>query len=301
MNKRDYYEILGVSKGAGADEIKKAFRKKAVELHPDKSSGDEEKFKELNEAYEVLGNEQKRQAYDQFGHAAGAEQAGGGNPFAGGGNPFGGAQGFDGMEFDFGGGGLNDIFDMFFTGQRNRTRNVEIAITIEFEEAVKGTTKTISLRVADSKNGGRKNEEVKIKIPAGIDDGQSIKMTGKGEINQNGDRGDLYAHIRVRPSQEFRREGANIISELEVDFVDAALGTEADVKSLNGNFTIKIPAGTQPGKILKMSGKGMPLLGTNRHGDHLIIVNIVVPKKLSVKQKKALQDYKKAPGSHFWQ
>lgn len=301
MNKRDYYEILGVSKGAGADEIKKAFRKKAVELHPDKSNGDEEKFKELNEAYEVLGNDSKRQAYDQFGHAAGAEQAGGGNPFAGGGNPFGGAQGFDGMEFDFGGGGLNDIFDMFFTGQRNRTRNVEIAITIEFEEAVKGTTKTISLRVADSKNGGRKNEEVKIKIPAGIDDGQSIKITGKGEVNQNGDRGDLYAHIRVRPSQEFRREGANIISELQVDFVDAALGTEADVKSLNGNFTIKIPAGTQPGKILKMSGKGIPLLGTNRHGDHLIIVNVMVPKKLSTKQKKALQDYKKAPGSHFWQ
>jgi DnaJ-class molecular chaperone len=199
MDKRDYYEVLGVEKSATPEEIKKAFRKKAVELHPDRG-GDEAKFKELNEAYEVLSNEQKKQAYDQFGHAAGAEQAGGGNPFAGGGNPFAGAQGFEGMEFDFGGGGLNDIFDMFFTGQRNRTRNVEISITIEFEEAVKGTTKTISLRVADSKDGGRKNEEVKIKIPAGIDDGQSIKMAGKGEINQNGDRGDLYVHIRVRPS-----------------------------------------------------------------------------------------------------
>lgn len=299
MNKRDYYEVLGISKGASADEIKKAFRKKAVELHPDRG-GDEEKFKEVNEAYEVLSNDQKRQAYDQFGHAAGADQAGGGNPFAGGGNPFAGAQGFEGMEFDFGGGGLNDIFDMFFTGQRNRTRNVEISITIEFEEAVKGTTKTISLRVADSKNGGRKNEEVKIKIPAGIDDGQSIKMTGKGEINQNGDRGDLYVHIRVRPSREFRREGSNIITELDVDFVDAALGTEQDVKTLDGSFTIKIPAGTQPGKILKMSGKGMPVLGTTRHGDHLIIVNIVIPKKLSSKQKKALEEYKKAGGSKFW-
>lgn len=299
MSKRDYYEVLGISKGATADEIKKAFRKKAVELHPDRG-GDEEKFKEVNEAYEVLSNDQKRQAYDQFGHAAGAEQAGGGNPFAGGGNPFGGAQGFDGMEFDFGGGGLNDIFDMFFTGQRNRTRNVEISITIEFEEAVKGTTKTISLRVADSKNGGRKNEEVKIKIPAGIDDGQSIKMTGKGEINQNGDRGDLYVHIRVRPSREYRRDGSNIITELDVDFVDAALGTEQEVKTLDGNFTIKIPAGTQPGKILKMSGKGMPILGTTRHGDHLIVVNIVVPKKLSSKQKKALEEYKKAGGSKFW-
>jgi molecular chaperone DnaJ len=300
MDKRDYYEVLGVAKGASADEIKKAFRKKAVELHPDKSNGDEAKFKEVNEAYEVLGNEQKRQAYDQFGHAAGAEQAGGGNPFAGGGNPFGGAQGFEGMEFDFGGGGLNDIFDMFFTGQRNRTRNVEISITIEFDEAVRGTTKTISLRVADSKNGGRKNEEIKIKIPAGIDDGQSIKMSGKGEINQNGDRGDLYVHIRVRPSREFRREGANIISELDVDMADAALGTEKDVKSLSGSFTIKIPAGTSPGKILKMSGKGMPVLGTNRHGDHLIIVNIIIPKKLNTKQRKALEEYKKATGSHFW-
>lgn len=303
-DKRDYYEVLGVGRDASADEIKKAFRKKAIELHPDKDTVDEEKFKEVNEAYEVLSNEQKKAAYDQFGHAAGAEQAGGGNPYGAGGNPFAGgfgrAEGFDGMEFNFGGGNLNDIFDMFFTGGRNRTRDVKISITIEFEEAVKGTTKTISLRVADSKNGGRKNEEVKIKIPAGIDDGQSIKMSGKGEINQNGDRGDLYVHIRVRPSNEFRREGANIITELNVDFVDAVLGSEADVKTLDGKTTIKIPAGTQPGKILKMTGKGMPLRGTNRHGDHLIIVNIAIPKKISSKQRQALEDYRKASSRKFW-
>lgn len=125
-------------------------------------------------------------------------------------------------------------------------------------------------------------------------------MSGKGEINQNGDRGDLYVHIRVRPSNEFRREGANIITELNVDFVDAVLGSEADVKTLDGKTTIKIPAGTQPGKILKMTGKGMPLLGTNRHGDHLIIVNIAIPKKISSKQRQALEDYRKASSRKFW-
>lgn len=298
MDKRDYYEVLGVDKSASQDEIKRAFRKQAVKLHPDKETGDEAKFKELNEAYEVLSNEQKKQAYDQFGHAAGADQAGGGqNPY-GQGNPFG-----DGVQFDFsgfGGGGMGDLFEMFFRGAQNQTRDVEIALTIDFMDAAKGTTKELSLRVADRKSGGRKQEDIKIKIPAGIDDGQSIKLEGKGEINAQGQRGDLYVHIRVRPHKSLRREGSNIISEITLDMVDAALGTEANVETLDGEVTVKIPAGSGHGKVVKISGEGLPIIGTNRKGDHLIVINIEVPKKLNHKQRKALEDYQKATKKHFW-
>jgi len=298
MDKRDYYEVLGVDKSASQDEIKRAFRKQAVKLHPDKETGDEAKFKELNEAYEVLSNEQKKQAYDQFGHAAGAEQAGGGqNPY-GQGNPFG-----DGVQFDFsgfGGGGMGDLFEMFFRGAQNQTRDVEIALTIDFMDAAKGTTKELSLRVADRKSGGRKQEDIKVKIPAGIDDGQSIKLEGKGEVNPQGQRGDLYVHVRVRPHKSLRREGANIISEITLDMVDAALGTEVDIETLDGEVTVKIPAGSGPGKVVKISGEGLPIIGTNRKGDHLIVINVEVPKKLNTKQRKALEDYKKATKKHFW-
>lgn len=300
MDKRDYYEVLGVSKDASPDDIKKAFRKKAVELHPDRG-GDEAKFKEINEAYEVLKDPQKKQAYDQFGHAAGADQAGGGNPFGGG---FGGfqGQGFDPNEirFDFGG-GINDIFDMFFRGQQNRTRDVEISIAIDFAEAVKGTTKELSLRVADNKNGGRKQENIKIKIPAGIDTGQAIKLEGKGEINQNGDRGDLYVRVQVRSDSRFEREGSNIISKASIDMVDAALGTEIEVETISGKVKLKVPAGTQPGKVLKLSAKGMPIINTDRKGDHYVVIDISIPTKLSGKQKEALQNYRaNSKKKRFW-
>lgn len=304
MNKRDYYEVLGVDKGATPDEIKKAFRKKAVELHPDRG-GDEAKFKEANEAYEVLKDPQKKQAYDQYGHAAGADQAGGGY---GGGNPFGAGfggfqgQGFDPNEirFDFGG-GINDIFDMFFRGQQNRTRDVEIAITIDFEEAFKGTTKEISLRVADHQKGGRKQEEVKIKIPAGIDNGQAIKLEGKGEINQQGDRGDLYVRIQVRPDRRFERDGSNIISKIDVDMADAALGGEYEVETAHGKVKLKIPAGTQPNKVFKLSGKGMPILNTDKHGDHMVVAQIAIPTKLTHKQKEALEQFRaNTKKKKFW-
>lgn len=307
-NKRDYYEVLGVQKGASQEEIKKAFRKKAVELHPDKDSGDEAKFKEVNEAYEVLKDDQKRQAYDQFGHAAGANQAGGG-PY-GGGNPFEGFQGFggqgfgqDGIHFDFGsgGGGLNDIFDMFFTGGRNRTRDVEIVLTIDFMDAVRGTTSELSLRVADHQNGGRKQENVKVKIPAGIDDGQAIKLAGKGEINQQGQRGDLYVRIQVRPDRRFERDGAHIISRITIDMADAALGTTIKIETISGTSTVKIPAGTQAGKIIKLTGKGMPVPGRDVHGDHLIVVNVDIPTKLSAKQKQLLEEFRGSSKKHrFW-
>jgi len=301
MEKRDYYEVLGLDKTAGEDEIKKAFRKQAIKHHPDKG-GDETAFKEVNEAYEVLSNSQKRQAYDQMGHAAGAQQAGGGNPFggaAGGASPFG-----DGAQFDFsgfsGGAGMGDIFDMFFRGAQNQARDVEIAVTIDFMEAAEGTTKELSLRVTDRKAGGRKQEDIKIKIPAGIDDGQSIKLDGKGEISAQGSRGDLYVHIRVRPHKSLRREGQNIISETTIDMAGAALGCEATVETLKGDVVVKIPAGTQPSKVVKLSGKGLPIIGSSSHGDHLILIHIEIPKKLNSKQRKALEDYSKASQHRFW-
>lgn len=303
MDKRDYYEVLGVEKTASQDEIKKAFRKKAVELHPDRG-GDEAKFKEVNEAYEVLKDEKKRQAYDQFGHAAGADQAGGGT--YGGGNPFEGfqgAQGFsgEGIHFDFGGGGLNDIFDMFFNGGGNRTRDVEIALTIDFDEAVKGTTKEISLRVADRQNGGRKQEEAKIKIPAGIDNGQAIKLEGKGEVNAQGQRGDLYVRVQVRPDKRFERDGHNIVSQIKIDMVQAALGTDYPVETIDGEAILKIPPGTQPGKLFKMSNKGMPIVNTTERGDHIVVVDVAVPTKLTNKQKELLKDFEKSAKKHrFW-
>jgi molecular chaperone DnaJ len=303
MNKRDYYEVLGVDKSASQDEIKRAFRKKAIELHPDRG-GDEAKFKEVNEAYEVLKDEKKRQAYDQFGHAAGANQAGGGgsyewyNPFEG----FSGTQGFgsEGIHFDFGG-GFNDIFDMFFNGGVNRTRDIEIALTIDFDEAVKGTTKEISLRVADRQHGGRKQEDVKIKIPAGIDSGQAIKLKGKGEINAQGQRGDLYVRINVRPDKRFERDGHNIISRIKINMIQAALGTDYKVETIDGEVTLKIPPGTQPGKVFKMTGKGMPIVNSNQRGDHIVIVEVEIPTKLNSKQKELLEDFEKASKKHrFW-
>lgn len=306
MDKRDYYEVLGISKGATQDEIKKAFRKKAVELHPDRG-GDEAKFKEANEAYEVLKDESKRQAYDQFGHSAGADQAGGGaygggNPFAG----FQGGQGFDPNEirFDFGGGGgggINDIFDMFFRGQQNRTRDVEVVITIDFEDAIKGATKELSLRIADHKSGGRKQEDVKIKIPAGIDNGQAIKLEGKGEINKQGMRGDLYVRVQVRPDSRFERDGSSIISKITIGMADAALGVNYPVETISGKATLKIPAGTQPNKIFKITGKGMPIVNSDKYGDHIVVVEIAIPTKLTSKQKELLEEFNKSNKKHkFW-
>ncbi len=303
MSKRDYYDVLGVAKSASADEVKRAFRKKAVELHPDRG-GDEEKFKEVNEAYEVLKDEKKKAAYDQFGHAANAQQAGGGGYQ---GNPFGGGQGFEGFDFSQfssggGFGGFEDLFSAFFTGAQNRPRDVEIAMTIDFKEAIFGTEKEITLRVADNQKGERKQESVKVKIPAGIDDGQSIRLSGKGEVSANGAKGDLYVHIRVRPDKDFERQGPHIVSHVKVGMVDAALGTTAEVKTLDGKVKVKVPAGTQHGKVLKLTGKGVPLVNnSSRRGDHLIEILIEVPQKLSAKQKKLLEDYRATEGKKkFW-
>jgi len=359
MSKRDYYEVLGVAKGASDDEIKKAFRRKAIELHPDKEGGDETKFKEVNEAYEVLKDSQKRQRYDQFGHAGVGGAAGGGNPFGG----FGGAQGQN-VHFDFGDmGGFGDIFNSFFGGgggsarQRRpaRGRDVEMVLELDFEEAIFGVETEVKLNLNDScdhckgttvepgyelktcqtckgsgqeirvsqtifgniqqqvtcqtcqgkgkipekacsvcKGSGvqRKEKDVKIKIPAGVDDGATVRLREYGEATANGAKGDLYVHIRVKPHKEFTREGSLILSRVHIDMVDAALGTEIDVATVDGPVRMKIPAGTQNGTDFKLSGHGVPSLRSESRGAHIVTVMVDTPTKLSRKQIELLNEFK---------
>jgi len=357
MSKRDYYEVLGVSKSASEDEIKKAFRKAAVKYHPDKEGGDEEKFKEVNEAYEVLKDKQKRQRYDQFGHAGVGGAAGGGfsgNPFEG----FGGFGGAENINFDFGG-GFGDIFSQFFGGAGSqggprRGRDVETSITLSFEDAVFGTEKSISLTLNDEcehchgdgvepghslrtcedckgagqqmrvmnsifgqiqqavtcptchgrgktpekncsvcngKGTARRNQSITVKIPAGIDDGATIRLRERGEAVQGGSKGDLYVNVRVKAHKKFTREGDIILSEEHISMVDAALGTEIDVETVDGVVRMKIPAGTQSGTDFKLSGHGVPHLGNDSRGPHIVGVIVDTPTKLTKKQRELLEQF----------
>jgi molecular chaperone DnaJ len=302
MAKRDYYEILGVGKTASDDEIKKAFRKLAVKFHPDKNPGDKEaetKFKEAGEAYEVLKDKQKRQRYDQFGHAGvgGASSSSGraGDPFSGGNFNFNGQS----FQFDFGragNGNLDDILgNIFGFGQRARRpargQDFQTQITIDFEEAIFGTTKTVDIR----------NESIKLKIPAGIYDGQSIRIAGKGgEAPSGGQKGDLYVQVRVRAHKHLTREGNIILSEAIISMVDATLGTEIDIKTVDGTVTMKIPAGTQPGTNFKLSGHGVPFRADGDRGPHIVTVYVEIPKNLGRKQKELLEQFRSTK-KRFWE
>lgn len=361
MSKRDYYEILGVSKTASDDEIKKAFRKAAVQYHPDKQGGDEEKFKEVNEAYEVLKDKQKRQRYDQFGHAGVGSASGGGAQ----GNPFEGFGGFGGqnVHFDFGDGGLGDIFSQFFGGSSQqssrgtqRGRDVEVTLRLTFEEAIFGLEYPLELEMEDEcthchgttvepghdmktcptcKGAGqqtrvmntmfgpiqqsvvcetchgrgkvpekvcsvckgtgteRRKTSMTIKIPAGIDDGATIRLRERGEAAEGGGvKGDMYVHIAVKPHKRFTREGDLILSEEHVSMVDAALGTEIDVETVDGTVTMKVPAGTQSGTDFKLSGHGVPHLRGNARGAHIVSIIVDIPTKLTKKQKELLEQFK---------
>ncbi|MEX0932160.1 MAG: J domain-containing protein [Candidatus Saccharimonadales bacterium] len=286
MAKRDYYQVLGIEKGASAEDIKKAYRKKAVELHPDKENGDEEKFKEVTEAYEVLKDSQKRQRYDQLGHAASG---------AGDTQGFGGFEGFDFGQFQQGFGGfevdLNDVFGNFFGGGfRRKGRNVQTAITITFEESVFGTDKEVQ------SVGG---ETVKVKIPSGIENNNTIRLRGEGERIPEGESGDLFVQVRVRPHAEFKREGLNILSTTKINIVEAILGTEIKVNTVDGPLTLKVPAGTQSGQKIKITGKGVKRAGAR--GDHLVLIEVGIPKKISKKQRELLEKFAEEGGKKFWQ
>lgn len=358
MSKRDYYEVLGVSKTATQDELKKAYRKLARKYHPDLNKDNPEaaeKFKECNEAYSVLSDEQKRTQYDQFGHAA-FENGG-----MGGAGGFGGTGGFGG----FGGSGMEDIFDMFFGGQGGRSsrntggpqRGADLRFDLEitFEEAAFGVEKEINLyrdEVCDHCHGHgaepgtkvetcpecngsgyvrytqntmfgqmvnerpcsrckgegkiisepckecrgkgtvKRNKKLKVKIPAGVDNGSRLRVGNEGEAGaKGGSNGDLYVYLYVKPHKFFERDGTTVMCEVPINIVQATLGDEIKVPTLDGQVTMKIPEGTQPGKVMRIKGKGIPSLRTGSRGDQLVRIKVVVPNKLSDKQKDALRKF----------
>ncbi len=356
----DYYKTLGVAKGASQDEIKKAFRKLAHKYHPDKGTGDEAKFKEINEAYQILSDEKKRAQYDQFGQTFSGQQGPGGGGF-------GGFEGFDFSGFggqggfNFGGGGFEDLFGEMFGGGRSRRssgrgQDIQVDIEISFEDMVRGVKREVRLRkyvtchtckgnggepgseqvtcascngngqvrktmqtvlgafqqvvVCDDCQGrgkkqskkchvchghGRSQEEevIAIEVPAGIETGQMLSLEGKGHAGEAGaPAGDLLVQIYVREHKTFRRRGDHITSAEELSFANMALGASVPVNTIDGEVIIKIPAGTQPGEVFRIRDKGVPGLHSRRRGDHLVTINVVVPKKLSKAAKKALETLK---------
>ncbi len=358
MSKRDYYEVLGVSRGASDEEIKKTYRKLAVKFHPDKNPGDkaaEEKFKELGEAYEALSDPQRRAAYDQYGHAAFDPRARAGR-----------AGGFGGDFHDpfeifrevFGGG---SIFENFFGGgsdpsQPQRGDDLRYDLEITLEEAALGCEKEISVSKLDrcdtcdgsgmepgskirtcSTCGGRgqvltsrgifsiaqtcphcrgagrilekpckachgegkrqRSSKIKLRIPAGVDAGSRLRSTGNGEAGfRGGPPGDLYVVLHVQPHEIFQRDGDDLLCELPVSFVQAALGAEIEVPTLDGRATIRIPAGTQPGTIFRVRGKGVKNLQGHGHGDLRVRVQVEVPTRLTAEQKVRLQAFAESCG-----
>ena len=370
MSKQDYYELLGVSKTASDDEIKKAYRKLARKYHPDVNRDNpkaaEEKFKEINEAYEVLSNPDKRAQYDQFGHAAfdGSQGAGG---FGG----FGGSGGFGGAGAGAGARGNNDIFDMFFGGGQGfgfgsrragpeKGADLRFDMEITFEQAAFGLEteveiprteecsachgsgaapgtkaescpqchgtgqiqytqntpfgRMVNVKTCDRCNGEGKiiktpckechgkgktrvRRKLKVKIPAGVDNGSRLRVSGEGEAGtRGGPAGDLYVYIYVKQHPLFTREGSEVICEVPISIVQAALGDEIFVPTLDGKVQLRIPEGTQSGTIFRLKEKGIPHLRGRGRGDQHVRVKVVTPKKLNDRQKQLLKEFAAASG-----
>ena len=362
MNK-DYYNILGINKDASKEEIKKAFYKLAHKYHPDKKEGNEAKFKQVNEAYQVLSDDSKRSKYDQFG--AGFENMGQG--YARGQGGFGGFEGFDfggfqngGTEFDFG--NLNDIFSDFFTGgmgggrgEARRGRDISTEVQISFQDSIFGTSRKILITKTSScltcngsgakagsgmmtckkcngqgkihetkksflgtisstklceecfgagevpkelcekckgKGVMRREEEISILIPGGIRDGEMIRMTGMGEAVSKGTTGDLYIKINITPHPVFKRDGHDLVMNLNLKLSDALLGTKYPIETLDGEIEVTIPEGVSINEVLRVRGKGVPI-GKNKRGDLLIKLNIKLPNKLSRKERDLIEQLKK--------
>ncbi len=358
---KDYYSILGVNKNATADELKKAYRKLAHAHHPDKKTGDEAKFKEINEAYSTLSDPAKRQQYDQFGQTfSGGSSGSRGQGF--GGFDFGGfSQGTGG--FNFGGANMEDLFSDLFTGGARRERSgrggdIQVDVTISFREMVSGVRRTIEyrsyVRCPDCQGSGgapgahektcpdchgkgsimrnistilgtfsqsapcdrchargRIQSELcrrchgagrtegqiskEVDIPAGIESGQALSLSGNGAAGEFGaPNGDLYIVVQVEPDNLFTRQGDDIVSELSLDFSQFALGDKVPVQTVEGEVNMKIPAGTQPGEVFRIRGKGVPKLGRFGRGDQLVRTKIVIPRTLSSEQKRHIEALKGA-------
>ena len=349
---KDHYQILGLQKNASKDDIKKAFRKMDHKYHPDKKGGDEKKFKEANEAYNILSNDKKRKEYDAYGRAFSGFSGQNAGPSGWDFSQFteGGAYGF--TDFD-----LGDIFSDFFGGRgRGRSKrgsDISIDIEVSFYDSVFGTERKIILKKNShcEKCGGsgarpgsamekckvcngkgkivesarsifgnfstervcrecsgsgekpkekcevchghgilKKEQEIEVKIPAGIEDGQMIRLSGAGESIKDGPSGDLYIKIHVKPDANFKKERNNLVTTLNIKITDAILGAEYALKTLDGNIKVKIPEGVSFGEILRVKGKGVP--NRSGRGDLFIKLNIELPKKLSSKAKKILGDLK---------
>lgn len=283
---KDFYDVLGVEKGASPEELKKAYRKLAVEYHPDKNKSKEAegKFKEINEAYEVLSNPQKRQNYDQFG-SSGAQ---GGGPFSGG-NPFGGggggpfryqySTGGSSQGFDFGGTDPFDIFEQFFGGASPFGRQKPAySLSIDFMDAVRGVTKKIEM-------SGKKRD---IKIPAGINSGQRIRFD------------DFDIVIDVKPDDFFERRGYDVFSQEDVSFTTAILGGIKEIRSLEGKIKLRIPEGTQPDTLIRIKDKGIKEINGKGYGSHFVRVGVQIPSKLNSKQKKLIEEFEQETSKKGW-
>lgn len=306
MPKRDFYDVLGVPRGASQEDLRKAYKKLARRHHPDSNQQDPEaakKFAEITEAWEVLGDEQKRQQYDQFGHAA----SGGGHPFQGG-NPFQGFGGGSGMQFDmedllggmFGGGGGGFGGQRRGAGRARKGDDVRAEITVPFAVAAEGGEHTLTLQ------NGSKSERIAVKVPAGIDQGQTIRLAGQGNPGPGGGAsGDLLVTVSIAPHPWFRREGFNLVVEAPVTPSEAALGTRIEVPTLSeGTGMLSIPPGTSSGSRLRLRGKGVRNPKTGERGDQFVSLKIVVPKELSAAAREAYEQLQQAtldsPRLNLW-
>ncbi len=296
MAKNDYYQILDVPRSATSEEIKKAYRRLALKYHPDKNPGDkkaEERFKELTEAYQVLSDEKKRKAYDQFGHAgAHSGFAGGGQqgPFSG----FGGySQGPENFQDIF-----SDVFGEFFGGRatggpRGRARGADLRYTlsITLEEAATGCEKNISF--VRQRGAGDETARLSITVPAGVRDSQKLKLKGEGDGGAGGaPSGDLYVIVNILDHVLFQRRNQDISYDLPISFVDAILGTSIEVPTLTGKIALKIPPGTTSGRIFRIKGKGLKDLHNQQNGDLLIRIMIDVPQQVDGDIRRQLQEWR---------
>ncbi len=297
MAKRDYYEVLGLSRGASVEEIKKAYRKLARKYHPDMNPGDpttEEKFKEVSEAYEVLTDPEKKRTYDQFGDQA-FSPGGGQGPRAW--TWKSGDGGFEGFDFSGGGqdfGSFSDIFsELFGTGSRRayaqrprKGEDLSYSMELDFMEAVKGTTKSISLRTDTG------TEHLTVTIPAGVKEGSKVRLRGKGGPGSaGGPPGDLYIITKIRPHPYFTRKDDDIYVDVPITIAEAALGAQVTIPTVDGPTRLTIPETTQGERKLRLRGKGAPHLKGGGRGDMYAVIKIAIPEKISESSKKLLRDF----------